>query len=146
MFLDNFFKEKNWQKFSENPKRNIYAGENIWPLIIKGLSDIYKVPFIVIASTFDKNAELMEDFGCFENKENYLNYPFLGEGLFFRNKQINNDSLSERLEIIKKINLYDKTQAPFVIVAGVSALVSLMPRNLIKNLSDFSFKKGMKYK
>ena len=146
MFLDNFFKEKNWQEFSENPKTNIYAGENIWPLIIKGLSDIYKVPFIVIASTFDKNAELMEDFGCFENKKNYLNYPFLGEGIFFRNKQINSESLSERLEILKKINLYDKTQEPFVIVASISSLVSLMPRNLIKNLSDFSFKKGMKYK
>ncbi|MEI7615789.1 MAG: transcription-repair coupling factor, partial [Actinomycetota bacterium] len=104
------------------------------------------MPFIVIASTFDKNAELMEDFGCFENKENYLNYPFLGEGIFFRNKQINSDSLSERLEILKKINLYDKNREPFVIVAGISSLVSLMPRNLIKNLSDFSFKKGMKYK
>src|SRR5450830_970590 len=146
MFLDNFFKEKNWQKFSENPKTNVHAGENIWPLIIKGLSDIYKVPFIVIASTFDKNAELMEDFGCFENKKNYLNYPFLGEGIFFRNKQINSGFLSERLEILKKINSYDKTQEPFVIVTSISSLVSLMPRNLIKNLSDFSFKKGMKYK
>ena len=73
MFLDNFFKEKNWQKFTENPKTNIYAGENIWPLIIKGLFDNYKVPFIVITSTFDKNAELMDDFGCFENNKDYLN-------------------------------------------------------------------------
>ena len=146
MFLDNFFKEKNWQEFSGNPKTNVYAGENIWPLIIKGLHETYKAPLIVITSTFDKNAELIEDFSCFENKKNYLNYPFLGEGIFFRNKQINSGFLSERLEILKRINLYDKTQEPFVIVTSISSLVSLMPRDLIKNLSDFSFKTGVKYK
>lgn len=146
MILDNFFKEKNWQEFSKNPKTNIYAGENIWPLIIEGLHELYKTPFIVIASTLDKNAELLEDFSCFENKKNYLNYPFLGEGIFFRSKQINSGFLSERLEILKKINSYDINQEPFVIITSISSLVSLMPRGLIKNLSDFSFNKGMKYK
>ncbi|MHB9128773.1 MAG: hypothetical protein ACYC3T_11315, partial [Candidatus Humimicrobiaceae bacterium] len=146
MILDNFFKEKNWQEFSKNPKTNIYAGENIWPLIIEGLHELYKTPFIVIVSTFDKNAELLEDFSCFENKKNYLNYPFLGEGIFFRSKQINSGFLSERLEILKKINSYDINQEPFVIITSISSLVSLMPRGLIKNLSDFSFDKGMKYK
>ena len=146
MFLDNFFKEKNWQEFSKNPKTNIYAGENVWPLIIEGLQGLYKTPFIVITSTFDKNAELMEDFSCLENKRNYLNYPFLGEGIFLKSRQVNSEFLSERLEILKKINSYDADQEPFVIIASISSLVSLMPRSLIKNMSDFSINKGMKYK
>ena len=146
MFLDNFFKEKNWQEFSKNPKTNIYAGENIWPLIIEGLHKIYKTPLIVIASTFDKNAELMEDFSCIEDKKNYFNYPFLGEGIFFRSRQINSGFLSERLEILKKINSYEINKDPFIIITSISSLVSLMPRSMINNLSDFSINKGMKYK
>lgn len=145
MFLNNFLKEKNWQKFSESPKTNIYACENIWPFIIEGVSDLYKIPFIVITSTFDKDFELMEDIGCIGNKRNYFNYPYLGEGIFFRNKPINNQYLADRLDILKKINLYNKNEKPFTIIASISSLVNLMPRNLTKSLSDFSFFKGKQY-
>ena len=59
MFLDNFLKEKNWQNFIKNPKQDIYASENIWPFIIEGIFSSYKIPFIIVTSTFDKNNELI---------------------------------------------------------------------------------------
>ncbi|MCL4378223.1 MAG: transcription-repair coupling factor [Actinobacteria bacterium] len=145
MFLDNFLKEKNWHEFQKNPKANIYAGENIWPFLIEGISDLYKIPFIVITSTFDKDLELMEDISCIGSREKYLNFPYLGEGIFFRNKPLNSQSLSDRLDALKKINSYDKNKKPFLIIASISSLINLMPKNFTESLSYFSFSKGKQY-
>jgi len=146
MFLSNFLKEKNWQKFSENPKSNIYADENVWAFVIEGIFNLYKIPFIIVTSTFDKNTELIEDAGCIGDKNKYLNYPYLGEGIFFRNKQVNGQYLSERLDTLKKINSYKQNMEPFLIVSSVSSLINLMPKNLTDSLSDFSIFKGNQYK
>jgi transcription-repair coupling factor (superfamily II helicase) len=146
MFLNNFLKEKNWKEFYKNPKTNIYASENIWPFIIEGLSGLYGVPLIVITSTFDKSSELIEDIKCLSSSnKDYYNYPYLGEGIFFKNKQINSQHLSERLNILKKIHTYDKNENPFIIISSISSLVNLMPKNLTENLTGFSFFKGKQY-
>ncbi|MCL4386034.1 MAG: transcription-repair coupling factor [Actinobacteria bacterium] len=146
MFLNNFLKEKNWKEFYKNPKTNIYASENIWPFIIEGLSGLYNAPFIVITSTFDKSLELIEDIKCISNgNKDYYNYPHLGEGIFFKNKQISSQNLSDRLNILKKIHTYDKNENPFIIISSVSSFINLMPKNLTENLADLSFFKGKKY-
>ncbi|MCE5330475.1 transcription-repair coupling factor [bacterium] len=129
-----------------NPKPDIYASENIWPFVIEGIFNLYKIPFIVITSTFDKNAELVEDAECIGNKKNYLNYPYLGEGIFFRNKQINGQYLSERLDTLKKIESYKQDEKPFLIVTSASSLINLMPKNPKGSFSDFKVLKGSNYK
>ena len=149
MFQKFFLKEKNWQEFNKNPKPNIYANENIWPFIIEGLSGLFNIPFIVITSTFDKSEELIEDIKCinnYENNKDYYNYPYLGEGLFFKNKQINLQNLSQRLEIIKKINENKKINKPLVIISSISSFINLMPESILFNLQEITLIKGEKYK
>ncbi|MDD5659189.1 MAG: transcription-repair coupling factor [Actinomycetota bacterium] len=129
----------------ENPKHNIYASENIWPFIIEGIYNLFMIPFIVVTSTFDKSTELVEDAECIADKEKYLNYPSVGEGIFFKNKQINSQHLSERLSILKRINSYKKGEKPFIVIASASSIIDLMSSSAGSSLSDFMISKGQRY-
>ena len=146
MFLNLFLQQKEWKNFSISSKKNIYADENIWSYIIAGLFYHTRKPVLVITSTSDKNTELLDDFSCITDKKDFINFPSIGEGLFFRNRAVDMGKVSQRLSVIKKIMNFNENKKPFVTIASASSITSLISS---KNLEDFpviKLKKGGEYK
>ncbi len=144
MFINNFYKENLWldfiKKYESLKLNSVVADESIWPYIIGSFLLHYRFPLFILTSTLDRVNELTKELkSLLKNFEIYY-YPVLGSDVFYKNKTVNTDNLSLRLEIIKRIMEFREGDKPFIIITNSSSIINLIPRSKIKFQENLNIK------
>ncbi len=160
MFLKNFINEKQWQQFIEKYERTnikgkkggtanldtLIADENIWPFVIGAFLKYSGIPALVVTSTFERASELEQEISCIVPEIKILNFPSLGNGIFYKNRITAPENLTRRLNVIKNLQNTGNSGDKFLIIATSNSLLNLMPISKLKKIKSMEIKAGNEYK
>ncbi|MFA5015883.1 MAG: hypothetical protein WC549_10190, partial [Actinomycetota bacterium] len=160
MFLKNFINEKQWQQFIEKYERanikdkkdgtanldTLTADENIWPFVIGAFLKYSDIPALVVTSTFERASELEQEISCIVPGIKILNFPSLGNGIFYKNRITAPENLTGRLKVIKNLQNIGNSGNRFLIIATSNSLLNLMPVSKLKKIKSIEIKAGNEYK
>ncbi|MBL7060368.1 MAG: transcription-repair coupling factor [Actinobacteria bacterium] len=162
IFLENFCDNNLWKKFIKEFKNtavsaeknidkkdssflnSLATDESIWPFVVGGVFDSFKVMLLVITSTTDRAYQLADEINSITQGIKIFNYPSLGNGVYLRNKAINFDNLNKRLGVIRNIIEYKKDK-PFIIFAASSSLLNSIPASRINSFNLTNIYTGKDY-
>lgn len=161
MFLKNFMRESQWQQFIEKYKiinnaerdseKNTYPDtliidENIWPFAISAFFKYISMPALVITSTLERALELEQEIKCIAPDMEIMNFPGLGNSIFYKNKITQSENLTKRLNVVKNLLNINNLSHPPMIIATCNSLINLMPASRIKELESIKISAGKEYK
>jgi len=160
MFLKNFINEKQWQQFIEKYERTnikgkkngaanldtLIADENIWPFVISAFLKYFDIPALAVTSTFERASELEQEISCIVPEIKILNFPSLGNGIFYKNRITAPENLTGRLNVIRNLLNTGSSGDKFLIIATSNSLLNLMPVSKFKKIKSIEIKTGGEYK
>jgi len=160
MFLKNFINEKQWQQFIEKYERTntggkkgrvanldtLIADENIWPFVISAFLKYFDIPALVVTSTFERASELEQEISCIVPDVKILNFPSLGNGIFYKNRITAPENLAGRLNVIKNLQNIRSSGGNSLIIATSNSLLNLMPASKFNKIKSTEIRVGNEYK
>ena len=156
-FVEKFSKEKQWKDFTghyfnvtESFKKgqvifgSAVSDEDIWPFIIPAMLKCSALPIVVLTATSERADELSREIKALGGTDCIFIYPALGSGIYKKSRAISQESLSQRLEILKTVSQYQDAKEPFIIFATSNSIIDLFPKEGIAGARSIEFKKGQK--
>ena len=159
MFLKNFMLEKHWQQFIEKYKKiynggrsskgvnldTLIADENIWPFTISAFFKYINLPALVVTSTRERAIELEQEIKCIIPDTKILNFPGLGNSIFYKNKITPAENLNRRLNVVKNLLDISSSANPPLIIATCNSLLNLMPASKVNEMESMKISAGKEY-
>ncbi len=160
MFIDIFSKESQWKSFIEKYKGShaeekkvtkktvdtLISDEDIWSFVIGAIYRDFNLPLLVVTSTPESSLELMQEIKCIAPGAEVHVFPGLGNGIFYKNKNVPSENIIKRLKVIKILLDYRKHGSPPLIIATSNSLLNLMDASGISEIkNNIKISTGMEY-